>query len=235
MLKISLQERSCTSLDPEVVFSKLRAAVVAWFRVYGRCFPWRETSDPFHVLLAEVLLRRTQAMRLVQPYLELTRRYTDPYALAEASVADLRRWFKPLGLTQRADRMIQAARILVHSYEGNVPNDLAQLMALPGVGAYSARAVLCLGFAEPYPMIDESTGRLLRRVIGLACRGPAYSDRRLLDVAGSIVPHLDCREFNLGLIDLAATYCHPRNPECSGCPLAVVCSYIERLRRCDPQ
>lgn len=235
MAEIRLEARGCPGSDSESVSAALRVSVLAWFRVHGRCFPWRETSDPFHVLLAEFLLRRTQAARIVQPYLDLTNRYPDAYALAEAPLADLHGWFKPLGLTQRADHLIQAARIIVHSYEGEVPHDLTALLALPGLGAYSARAVLCLGFAAPYPMIDESTGRTLRRVLDLTCRGPAYSDRRLLDVAGLIVPRVECREFNLGLIDVAASYCHPRNSNCSACPLASVCAYRERSWKCDPQ
>jgi len=161
----------------------------------------------------------------MKPYLELTSKYPDAYALAKADVNELRSWFKPLGLVKRADRLIETGCILVESYHGKVPNDLEALMALPGLGIYSARAVLCLGFGEPYPMIDEASGRVLRRTLNLATKGPAYPDRKLLEMVESILTRTTCKEFNLGLIDIAAIYCHPTSPNCHECPLATICSF----------
>lgn len=204
---------------------ELRAAVLSWFAANGRDFPWRQTSDPFHILLAECLLRQTQATRLVEPYLELTSKYATAHALAKANAGYLRSWFKPLGLMKRADRLIQTARILVESYEGKVPNDLDALIALPGLGIYSARAVSCLAFGAPLPMVDEGSGRVLRRVLGISPKGPAYCDSKLLKVAEAILPKTSPREFNLGLIDMAAVYCHPGIPECGECPLLAICSH----------
>lgn len=209
----------------------LRAAVLSWFEANGRDFPWRQTSDPFHILVAECLLRQTQATRLVEPYSELTSKYPTANALAKADVGYLRSWFRPLGLVKRADRLIEAARILVKSYEGKVPDDLKALMALPGLGIYSARAVLCLSFGKPYPMVDEASGRVLRRALAVDLEGPAYSDRKLLEMVESILPRTACKEFNLGLIDIAAVYCHQTNPECHECPLATICSFWESACR----
>jgi A/G-specific adenine glycosylase len=225
--ELSLRERGCSVANSEHKVGRLRESVLAWFRENGRRFPWRQTSNPFHVLLAEFLLRQTQATRLVQPYLELTSKYPDAYALAEADVSSLRTWFKPLGLVTRADYLVQTVHILVQSYGGKVPDDLDTLMALPGLGLYSARAVLCLGFGKPYPMVDEASGRVLRRTLDLATKGPAYSDSRLLKMAEAVLPKASCKEFNLGLIDIAAFYCHPASPECNRCPLATICSYRE--------
>jgi len=226
-----MQRRGCPGVHTEAQLRELRAAVLSWFAGNGRDFPWRQTSDPFHILLAECLLRRTQATRLVEAYLELTRKYPTAYALAKANAGYLRSWFKPLGLMKRADRLIQTARILVETYEGKVPNDLDALIALPGLGIYSARAILCLGFGESYPMVDEASGRVIRRVLDIDSKGPAYSDLKLLQVAESILPRTACREFNLGLIDIAAIYCHPTNPEYDACPLASMCSYWGCSRR----
>jgi len=204
---------------------RLRAAVISWFEANRREFPWRQTSDPFHILVAECLLRRTQATRLVEPYLELISKYPTANALAKADVDYLRSWFRPLGLVKRADRLIAAARMLVESYEGKVPDDLEALTALPGLGIYSARAVLCLSFCKPYPMVDEASGRVLRRALAVDSEGPAYSDRKLLKIVESILTRTACKEFNLGLIDIAAIYCHPTSPECHECPLATICSF----------
>jgi A/G-specific adenine glycosylase len=205
--------------------SVLIQSVVTWFRSYGRTFPWRSTSNSFHILIAEVLLRQTQANRVVEPYLELIERYPNPQTLAEADTMELRKWFRPLGLVKRADFLVQCAQILIKDYEGQVPGNLKVLESLPGLGKYSARAILCLGFNKPIPMIDEGGGRVLRRVFGHEPRGPAFSDPALMDATIRILPNESPRDFNLGLIDIANAYCHPNKPDCLECPLLKECSY----------
>lgn len=221
----SLQIERYSTLCSEDKLIRLRESVLKWYQANGRRFPWHQTSDPFHILLAECLLRQTQATRLRKPYLELTSKYPSADILAKANVDELRDWFRPLGLVKRADRLVQAARILVESFAGQVPRNLEALASLPGVGIYSAYAILCLGFGEPYPMVDEGSGRVLRRVLGMAPSGPAYSDSRLLQVAIVILPEAYPKEFNLGLIDIAAAFCHPTITKCKECPLFAICSY----------
>ncbi len=202
----------------------LAELVVAWFRENGRAFPWRETTNAFHILVAEVLLRQTQAHRVAEPYAELVARYPDPESLGRAEVASLRQWFGPLGLVRRADSLIETARLLVQEHAGQVPQDLEELQTLPGIGRYSARAILCLAFGRPFPMIDEGSGRVLRRVLGHEIDGPAYSSRSLMTHAQALLPEDSAREFNLGLIDIAARFCRPRKTLCSECPLATECA-----------
>ena len=198
--------------------------VMEWFDEHGRDFPWRQSSNPYHILVAEVLLRRTQASRVVSPYLELVRLYPTVEEMSEADPSRLREWFKPLGLVSRADHLIQAARVTVEQYAGNVPQTLEQLSDLPGIGRYSARAIQCLAYDASVPMIDESSGRLVRRVLGLARSGPAYSDHKLLAMAERLIPDYCGRAFNLGLLDIAASFCHSRSPSCLECPILVFCS-----------
>ena len=214
---------------------ELQDAVLSWFACCGRDFPWRNTTNAFCILIAEVLLRQTQAERVVEPYLELIAKYPDPQSLSQASIEELRQRFKALGLVKRADHLLNAACVLMKSYGGQVPKDLKALASLPGMGIYSTRAILCLGFGEPYPMIDEGSGRVLRRVLDLASKGPAYSDSDLLQTAEAIMPKASCREFNLGLIDIAAIYCHVRNPECAPCPLLGVCSHGQSIVNASPR
>ena len=207
------------------VGQELASSVVSWFRSNGRDFPWRDTRNPFHILIAEVLLRQTQANRVVGPYIHLVATYHDPASLAEADVDGLRQWFKPLGLIRRADRLVECARRLLRDCGGQVPRDLESLQSLPGIGRYSARATLCMAFNRPLPMIDEGSGRVLRRVLGLSDVGPAYSDIHLAEATARILPHSHAREFNLGLIDIGAAYCHPRTPDCHGCPISSFCVF----------
>jgi A/G-specific adenine glycosylase len=201
----------------------LNRLVIQWFANNGRDFPWRKTMDPYHVLIAEVLLRRTQAKRVVEPYGYLIQRYPTPDNLAHADVYELRKFFKPLGLVKRADLLIKAAKCIVCEHGGQIPNKIKAVSSLPGMGIYSSCAVVCLAFGESVPMIDESTGRLLKRVFDIHLRGPAYSNREFLEMAASIVPMEQARDFNLGLIDLAAAFCHHTSPDCCNCPIARLC------------
>ena len=204
---------------------RLARSVVDWFKENGREFPWRKTRNPVHILLAEVLLRQTQAPRVVAPYLDLIAKYPDIESLAGANVASLRRRFRTLGLVKRADRLVECARILVQEHGGHVPQGLRELEALPGLGRYSARAVLCLAYGQAVPMIDEGSGRVLRRVLGQSVSGPSYASRPLMQAAEEIIPQSSAAEFNLGLIDIAASFCRPRTPLCSECPLVSDCEY----------
>ena len=205
--------------------SLLQCTVEEWFSRRGRNFPWRKSSNPFHVLVAEVLLRRTQAERVAAPYLDLIERYPVTRDMANADVAWLREWFRPLGLVSRADLLIDAAKAIVEQHGGEVPRDLSEIESLPGLGRYSARAVICLAHGGAVPMVDESSGRLLRRLFGLSSTGPAYSDRKLLERTEGMVPNNTSRAFNLGLLDIAAAYCHVSSPDCVQCPLRSLCSW----------
>ena len=218
-----------TDATNDVAFKSARiefhSTVLNWFEGNARRFPWRRTSNPFHILIAEVLLRQTQAHRVVEPYLVLIERYPTPEALAQANPCSLTEWFRPLGLYRRANSLIEASRLIVDQHSGCVPKDLDALLSLPGIGVYSARAILCMAFKVPVPMVDESSGRLFRRVWGLPEKGPAYNDRTLLEMAERMIPCNQCREFNLGILDIAAAYCHVRKPICVVCPLASSCSF----------
>ena len=206
--------------------------VLCWFAKNKREFPWRETQNPYYIFLAEVLLRRTQASRVVETYEQLVRKYPTPEMLSQANIQELRRTFEFLGLTKRADLLVESAKIILKDYGGQVPRTVNEIATLPGMGIYSSRAVACLAFNEPVPMIDESVGRLLRRALNIGGREPAYSDKRLLKEVAQIIPLQCSREFNLGLLDIAAAYCHHKNSDCKECPLHEICFfYLSQVSR----
>lgn len=224
-------DSSC-SLDPnEARVRSLQSLALDWYQHHARHFPWRNTHNPFHILIAEVLLRQTQAKRVADPYLELISIYPDPGTLAEADPDKLRLWFKPLGLVRRADYLINASKQIRDRLDGQVPRDLDSLTKLSGIGTYAARAILCMGFGDPVPMVDESSGRLLRRLLGLRSLGPAYSDRQLIEIATLLIPKDRSKEFNLCLLDIAAAFCRTKNPSCSLCPLVEICAYASSNRK----
>lgn len=209
--------------------SAIRRACLSWFSQSGRDFPWRRTRDPYQIFLAEVLLRRTQANRVVGPYQNLLLHYPTLVELAEADLLKLKSLFDPLGLSSRAKLLKSAAALLVKEFDGAFPSSLDELARLPGLGVYGSNAVYCMAFGGRVPMVDESTGRLLRRLFGLRSRRPAYSDTKLLELATRILPVRSAREFNLGALDIAAANCHPRDPDCFTCPLAKCCIVGHRM------
>jgi A/G-specific adenine glycosylase len=223
MVKKQDEIKGKTHMSRKVWAEKFRHRVLDWFEIHERAFPWRMTTDPFHIFMAEILLRQTQAERVTTPYRELVSQYPNAYALAKADVEVLRSWFSQLGLVKRSDYLVRAAKTMVQEYNGEVPRDLQALLRLPGLGTYSARAILSLAFGVPVPMIDESSGRLFRRVLGLGHKGPAFSDRSLLSKVETIFPGLTTRAFNLGILDIAVRYCHTKSPNCSECPVSDLC------------
>ena len=223
MVVVKSKKSTRCDILPKPRLLELRSEVLNWFVVNSRTFPWRETSDPYHIFVAEILLRQTQAARVAKPYLDLVTRYPNIQSLSKANTAELRHWFKPLGLITRADYLVQTSKILVDQYGGKMPGDLNTLIILPGIGIYSAHAILCLGFGESYPMVDGGSGRVLRRVLDIGFKGPAYSDSSLMRIAEAIVPRQYPKEFNLGLIDISAAYCRPQNAICVECPLRSLC------------
>ena len=148
--------------------------------------------------------------------------------MADADVTWLREWFRPLGLVNRAQGLVEAANTIMERHGGEVPKELSEIESLPGLGRYSACAVLCLAHAGAAPMIDESSGRLLRRLLGLSTSGPAYSDKDLFERAWRLIPSNASRRFNLGLLDIAAAYCHVGSPHCVQCPLRSLCVHGRR-------
>lgn len=178
-------------------------------------------------MIAEILLRRTQAERVVDSYLKLIKEYPNPEALSRADHKELKGIFRPLGLFKRAETLVEISNKIVCDYKGQIPDKISEVAKLPGMGTYSSQALLCLAFNEEVPMIDESSGRLLRRVYNLNKERPAYSDKKLSRIAKSIIPADHSREFNLGLLDIAAAFCHSKTPDCPNCPLTKVCSHYE--------
>lgn len=154
-------------LTPDEV-EDFQARLFAWFRQARRAFPWRLRDDPYSVLLAEKLLQQTAARPgVVNAYQQLCRRYPTPLRLARARLRVLEKIVQPLGFPYRAKELRELARTLVIRHGGEVPRNLEDLLALPGVGDYAARAVLTFAFADDVPVVDTNVCRFLYRLYGI--------------------------------------------------------------------
>jgi A/G-specific adenine glycosylase len=175
-------------------------------------------------LVAEILLQKTRAEQVVSVYEALVSAYPTPSKLAKASVETVSKYLARTGLRGKANRLVVIAEMIETNYGGQVPLNREALLAMPGVGNYTANAVLCIVTGARLPMLDEAAGRVLRRVFGIEVKAPAYSDRSIWELAQRLIPPKKCREFNFALLDLGATVCKANKPRCAQCPLKLVCT-----------
>ncbi|MDA8295125.1 MAG: A/G-specific adenine glycosylase [Actinomycetota bacterium] len=193
--------------------------LASWWRGGPRAerdaLPWRATRDPWAVLVSEAMLAQTQAARVAERYPEFLAAFPTPRAMAESGVAAVIRAWSGLGYNRRALALFRLAERLVASHGEAVPASLDELLALPGVGPYTARAVLAFAFEERVGVVDTNIARVLARAVAGAPLRPAPA-QRLADALVTGPP----REWNLALMDFGALVCRARDPRCGSCPLA---------------
>ena len=203
-----------------------RRALIAWGRQHFRRFPWRLARDPYRILIAEVLLHRTQASQVVPVYTKAIERYPDPSALAQASKKELRRVLFSLGLQWRTDLIREMAVEIVDRFGGVVPRGKSDLLSLSGVSEYIAAAVRCFAWNEPEPIIDTNTVRVVGRLFGLEIKDSSRRNRLFRDLTADLLDPESPRAYNYALLDLADKVCtKKRPPECTICPLQKYCIY----------
>jgi A/G-specific adenine glycosylase len=194
--------------------------LLAWYRRSRRDLPWRRTRNPYHILVSEIMLQQTPVARVVPKYREWLRRYPSVEALARAGAREVREAWRPLGYNVRPLRLREIARETLRRHRGRIPRTREELLALRGIGPYTAGAVLSFAFGRDAPILDTNVRRVLRRVF-LGER--AARDRLLWDLAGALLPPGRAYDFNQALMDLGATVCTARRPGCRACPLARLC------------
>lgn len=204
---------------------RFRKDLMSWGRDHRRSFPWRETDDPFEVLVAEVLLQRSRGTTVASGHQELFRRWPTALALSRARVATIETVIRPLGLVRRATTLKQLAQEVVRL--GGVPATLDGLLALPGVGPYAAGATLAVAFGRRAHVVDGVTARVYRRYFGSTSDLTPSSDRELWDLVEAATPARNLREWNWAVLDLASSVCLPKVPRCSVCPLESHCAWSQ--------
>ena len=218
----------------ERTLKTFQTRLLRWFRENGRDLPWRRTRDPYEILVSEVMLQQTQVDRVQGYYQRFLEEYPTAQDLAAAPPARVRDSWEGLGYYARARNLHAAARQIVEQHGGRFPRRLDEVMALPGVGRYTAGAVVSFAYGEPAPVLDTNVRRVLSRVF--VRRRPsrrAVLDRRLWALAEAAVPPDRAWEFNQAIMDLGATVCTARNPQCPQCPVRNICAYYEKLQRRD--
>ncbi len=202
--------------------------LLAWHAENKRDFSWRRTENPFHLLVAEIMLQKTDAKKVSDVYDKFIQKYSTPQALATAELAELRKELALLGIHRRAERLKKTAEIIVSEYGAEVPSEKEGLLKLPGVGEYIANAVLCFAFGKDVPIVDTNVIRLLERVFGIkSSKARPRTDRKIWEFAAQLVPKGKCREYNQALLDFAASICKSKKPLSAVCPENKICSYAK--------
>jgi A/G-specific adenine glycosylase len=219
----ALDVRSQTVSSPENV-AAFRRSLVRWYRRYGRDLPWRRTSDPYAVLVSEVMLQQTQVATVIPYYRKWLRQFPNFASLARTSENEVLLAWQGLGYYVRARNLQATAKAVMHEHCGQFPRPVEKMQRLPGIGKYTAHAVASFAFNQSVPIVEANTARVLTRLFNVRHSIDSGAGRRTLwKHAADLLPTSDSRTFNSALLDLGALICVARNPKCGHCPVKSFC------------
>ncbi len=198
---------------------KFRERLLGWFAANRRDLPWRRTQDPYRIWLSEIMLQQTRVAAVLEHYAEFLRRFPTVNALAAAPQADVLAAWSGLGYYRRARMLHRGAQAVVTDHQAHLPRTAAELLTLPGIGAYTSAAIASIAFGEAVAAVDGNVERVVARITGL----PASSATEIRSVANLLLDPANPGDFNQAMMELGATVCLPRNPLCLQCPVASQC------------
>ena len=203
---------------PSRELSALRRSLLAWYDANRRDLPWRKDADPYRVWVSEVMLQQTRVAAVIEHYARFMKRFPTVQALAAAREQSVLAAWSGLGYYHRARRMHQAARAIARERKGEFPNRAAGWLELPGIGRYTAAAIASIAFAAPVAVVDGNVERVLARLTGIAEGREAVWTQ-----AETLLDRHRPGDFNQAMMELGATICAPRAPQCLACPLMQWC------------
>ena len=198
--------------------------LLQWFRKQGRDLPWRRTRNPFRIWISEIMLQQTQVDTVIPYYQRFLKAFPTVEVLAKADLSRVLKIWEGLGYYSRARHLHQAAKRIVGQFNGRIPDRLNDLLSLPGIGRYTAGAILSIAHNKEAPILDGNVKRVLSRLYAVVTPlGETKTEKLLWNVSESLIPKGHAGSFNEALMDLGATVCTPNKPSCSLCPLRNLC------------
>ncbi|MGH8008086.1 MAG: A/G-specific adenine glycosylase, partial [Candidatus Binatia bacterium] len=203
--------------------------LLAWYRRHGRDLPWRRTRDPYAILVSEVMLQQTQVQRVLLYYEKFLHRYPTLEELASADELAVRESWEGLGYYARARNLQRTTQQIVEEHAGRFPRQIEELTALPGIGLYTAGAVISFAFHRPAAILDTNAARVLTRFFALPPE--RQTTGFLWSVARQVTPANRAHHFNQAIMDLGATVCTARAPRCPDCPVRRICRSLRQAEK----
>lgn len=202
----------------------LHRELLGWYRANRRDLPWRRSQDPYRIWVAEIMLQQTRIAAVLPYYEGFLKKFPSLHALARARESEVLKCWAGLGYYRRARNLHRAAREIASHHAGHFPSDLESVLALPGIGRYTAAAILSIAFNAPLAALDGNVARVLARLFAIRgdLRAPAKW-KRLAAIAQQMVPGNSAGDWNQALMELGETICTPRSPQCARCPVATHC------------
>jgi len=210
---------------PEPYTGDFAEAVLAWYRRHGRKdLPWQLDKSPYRVWVSEIMLQQTQVATVIPYYRRFLERFADIRTLAEASTDEVLQCWQGLGYYARARNMQRAARIMRDDYQAQFPQELKQVMGLPGIGRSTAGAILSFACNQSWPILDGNVKRVLARCFRVAgWNGQSRTMKELWALAERLTPTQNTGQYNQAMMDIGATLCLKSSPKCEACPLKQFC------------
>jgi A/G-specific adenine glycosylase len=204
--------------------TRVHSYLLQWYAVEQRALPWRATSDPYAILVSEIMLQQTQVDRVLPKYRQFLSAFPTLADLARASTAEVIAVWAPLGYNRRAVSLQAIARQVMAEYGGRIPDTIEELLKLKGIGRYTAGAIACFAYHKQVATVDTNIRRVLHRIfLGLEHPEPKANDAQMLSLAEQVLPEGEAYNWNQALMDLGATICTSDNPQCSRCPVQELC------------
>jgi len=207
----------------------IRLKLLKWGKHNYRNFNWRKSNNPFHILIAEMMLHRTKSEQVAKIYDIFISKYPTPYILSETSDTDLKSDLYSLGLKWRIFNFKKSAKKIIQDYEGKIPQSKGDLKNLPGVGDYIAGAVLCIAYQKKSPLLDANIVRVISRLFGYPINDNSRRSEKYLKIIDLLMPEYDPGQFLFALLDFSAIICKKRDPSCDLCPIKIHCNHVKKI------
>ncbi len=217
---VNSEKKKCENIHKELL---------TWSKDNLRVFPWRNTSDPYKIFIAELMLHRTRATQVLEVYNTFIDIYPDFKSICQAGKEKILNELSSLGLKWRAELFYKISCILSQEYNDVIPSDKSLLLELPGVGHYISSAFLCFTYDLPEPILDTNSVRVIGRVFGLKITDSSRRSKKFRILMKEMVNLGNCRLFSLAILDFADAICKPKDPLCNQCILKNICVYYKTL------
>lgn len=212
------------------IVKNFQATILNWYACNRRCLPWRAINEPYEILVAEFLLQKTDVEKVKGVYEKFMHCWPTLRALSKADISSISKIIQPLGLRYRANRLKSTAKAIMKRFGGEIPRTEDKLLELPGVGRYIASAVECFAFNKPKAVVDTNIIRILSRVFGIQSDNKRpRDDPRVWNLAQTLVPTDNAKEYNWGLLDYGARVCKSKEPLCGECVVRNICIFRKQM------